>query len=689
MRLVRSFDALLPFRLLILLSLVTSSLSHHPRSGHHPRSIVTAAQLQSSYDFVIVGGGTAGLVLASRLSEDANTTVLVLEAGDTGDAEMGIISVPANAYYKSLMGGPDDWSYPVVPQPATNNRAMVWPRGKVLGGSSAVNGMYSVRPSQIEVDAWASLAAPGNDTVWGWDTLFAGMKKSETFVPPGDAVQAADIQFGTGSHGSSGPLYASYPNFIPPLVGSWGPALSAVGVSASPDAYGGQNWGSYVATSSINPTNWTRSYSRSAYIDSLPPRSNLQILTNATVTRLIFNGTSSSGALTASAVEYASDRTSARNTVNVGQEVILSSGAVGSPHILLHSGVGPSDMLNTAGVKVLHELPGVGQHLQDHVSTQVVFNTTSETAASILASGSTASVPGGLTSFLSFVNSATAYVNVTALFGDSAGAFQTAVSGAMESSAASLVPSQDATVVEGYRAIYNVSQQLLSSPLGHVEILLNLIETPAGPQSIGIQIALQRPFSQGYLYINSNNTFDYPLIDPKYLSHDADKQLLRAGAKFARQLGQTAPLSDTLTGEVTPGSAVSSDDDWDNWVAQTIGTEFHPSSTCAMLPLSLGGVVDPDLKVYGLANVRVVDASIFPIQFASHLMAPTYGLAEQAASMIRAEHNAVTSPSSTSSPGSTSSPAQLPKNAAASASTSSIPAICLSLAIYIVIGLVA
>lgn len=248
-------------------------------------------------------------------------------------------------------------------------------------------------------------------------------------------------------------------------------------------------------------------------------------------------------------------------------------------------------------------------------------------------------VAGGSSAFLSFINSATAYVNITSLLGNSASSFQNDIVNALESSASSLVPSTDSTVIEGYKAIYNVSaRDLLMSPLGHVEILLSLTTS-----TVAVQAALQRPFryvtflilafagascidsficdiSQGYLYINSSDPFDTPVIDPRYLTHSAgepildlthsrkrtdrcaDITLLREGLKFARSVAQTAPLNQSLTGEVTPGSSVSTDDDWDKWLANNVGTEFHPSCSCAMLPLSQGGVVDTDLRVYGLGE---------------------------------------------------------------------------------------
>ena len=219
-------------KLVLLLNLLPVAFCYPPRIRR--RNTVSQSELLSSYDFVIVGGGTAGLVLASRLSEDANTTVLVLEAGDAGDAVAGSISmcticfrrvlrstlhrpsdIPGNAYYQSLWNSQYNWNFSTIGQPNAGNRVLPWPRGKILGGSSAINGLYSVRPSQIELDAWSSLSAPGDDSAknkWGWQAMLAAMKKSETFVPPStDVQQAANIEYDSSSHGSSGPLYNSFP----------------------------------------------------------------------------------------------------------------------------------------------------------------------------------------------------------------------------------------------------------------------------------------------------------------------------------------------------------------------------------------------------------------------------------------------------------------------------------------------
>lgn len=437
-----------------------------------------------------------------------------------------------------------------------------------------------------------------------------------------------------------------------PLVGNWTATLADIGVAVPNDAYGGENWGGFIATSSINPTNWTRSYSRSAYIDPLPPRANLAVLPNATVTRILFDSSNKSN-ITATGVEWAASANAARQTVKVNKEVILAGGAIGSPHVLMHSGVGPADVLKAAGVDVTLDLPGVGQHVQDHISTQVVWKTSAQTASSLhtqnLAAGN-----GNSPAFLSFINSATAYVNVTDLLGfDFAPQFRQQVADALSSSVSSLVPSSDAGVKKGYQAIYNATlNTFLDSPVGQIEILLSLTGQPVeGSNTVAIQAALQHPFSQGRIYIASDDPFTPPVIDPQYLSHNADTVLLREGLKLARKIGNTAPLSSALGDEVTPGSAVQSDDDWDTWLAGQIGTEYHPSCSCAMLPQDQGGVVDADLKVYGLANVRVADASVFPIQFSAHLQAPVYGLAEQAAKIVRATYNGVGWPSANQSAG--------------------------------------
>ncbi|KAE9404721.1 alcohol oxidase [Gymnopus androsaceus JB14] len=655
-----SFTSLLPTCLGLHFSEPFDAHSKRDLNNLRARNIVAdSSSLKSSYDFIIVGGGLAGLALASRLSEDSNHTVLVLEAGETGDANITQINTPADTYYDSLVGSEYDYAYKTAEQAGCSNRNVSWPRGKVLGGSSAINGMYLVRPNELEVNALHTIMSNDTDDFWTWDSFYAAMKKSETFNAPSDAIATeAGIEYNAASHGSSGPIHWSYPGETFGLVGNWTPSLLTLGIPTNADSAGGDNTGAYIATSAINPSNWTRSYSRSGYIDPLPPRSNLDILASATVTNIVWDSTSS-GNLTASGVQWASSSTSSTQTVNANKEVILAGGTIGSTQVLQLSGIGPAKYLEAAGVDVKLNLPGVGQRLQDHLSGSLIYTTNAETAGDMHNADDDSAL------FLSYINSATAYVNLTTLLGSgNASALISSAQGEYASSASSFLPLGDSTVAAGYQAIYDTITNFYSQNSGQVELLLSITST-----EILLQAAIQHPLSVGELYITSNSVFDYPYINPNYLAHSADLTILREGFKLARQISQASPLSAYITAESAPGTSVTTDDEWNSWIEGAVGTEYHPTGTCAMLPLELGGVVSPSLLVYGTSNVRVADASVYPFEFSSHLGAPTYGLAEQAATIIRDYWNGVsvtansTSSSSSSSP-STSKSADSTSNAA-------------------------
>jgi len=647
---------------------VTVLASNHRREFHNvhnhrnyeitARDYITAEARLESYDYIIAGGGLAGLVLAGRLSEDPATTVLVLEAGDTGDADKARIDTPASTYFESLLGGQYNYGYKTIPQPNAGNREMNWPRGKVLGGSATVNGMYLVRPSSVEIDTWRDLIADGTSSAytdaWSWDSLYESMKKSETFTPPtAEAAATAGMRYNADSHGTSGPLQATYPAYMIPMTSAWLPTLAAAGVATSEDAYSGNNLGAFFSTMAINPSNWTRSWAKSAYIDNLPPRSNLHVLANAAVTKIVFADNAQDGNVVASGVEFAATRDAAVQSVQAKKEVILAGGAVGSPHMLLVSGVGPKAVLDEVNIPVKVDLPGVGAHAQDHLATGISWAARAETQGDMYHSGSEFS---RTPEFLSYVNTATSYVNGSWLF-DGDENLQNFIQGlkdtfADDAALTPLIPSTNPDIVAGYKTIYQAYVDKIIPNAGLIEMLFSI--NTAG--RITIQAALQTPMSQGRLYINSTSIFDHPVLDPQYFSHPADAILLRQALKKVRTFATLSPMSDLVGEELSPGPDVQTDEDWENFARSSANTEFHPGCTCAMLPREKGGVVDASLKVYGTANVRVIDGSVFPLSMSAHLMAPIYGLAEKASELIAnppAAGSSSTGGSSTGGKGST------------------------------------
>lgn len=638
----------------ILFVLVCSSTTafshpHHPSSpsarSFTTRNYVDQTTLSDSYDFVIAGGGTAGLALANRLSE--NFTVLVIETGDIGPPE---VDVPADSYYKSVTNTQYDYAFRTAVQPSAGGRNVPWPRGKVLGGSSAINGMYLIRPHEIEINAWHDLISSQPDAdQWTWDTLYASFKQSEAFTPPTDvSLQTAGMQWNPDSHGVNGHVHHTWPAYMVPVTQHWLPTLEAVGITTNPDPYSGRTVGGFFALSALNPSNWTRSYAKPAYLDPLPPRSNLHILIKTTVTSILFDSSNSiSGGLKATAVEFSSAaQGAAKQSVKVDKEVIVSGGTVNSPQILQLSGIGPSEVLKAAGVDVKLDLPGVGTHLQDHISAGVYFESTQATQGDMYNSGSDFSKTP---EFLSFVNSGVAYVNSTTLFGiDATTTMQKTIQDDMASFANTIgTGSNDTQVLEGFKNIYTaIANKIFPSEAPLIELLFSI----NAPGKIAVQAAIQHPLSQGRVYINSASAFDPPVIDPQYFTHWADVVTMREGLKLARRIAQTAPLNTILGTEVQPGPSVSTDADWENWLRNNGGTEFHPTSSCAMLPREQGGVVDNKMKVYGTQNVRVVDASIFPVNFGAHTAGPLYGAVENAAEIIKKDYTAALTTSANTGP---------------------------------------
>ncbi|GAA5911812.1 hypothetical protein JCM6882_003365 [Rhodosporidiobolus microsporus] len=605
------------------------------------RSTVTSANelAGKTFDYVVVGGGTAGLAIASRLSENSSITVAVIEAGTTGAEEQDKLLVPAMAYFGGLANQDSeyDWQYMTEPQSGLGGKSIFWPRGKILGGSSAVNGLYMIRQSEIEQDSWGALVSDNDN--WGWDAVYPYLKKSETFTPPTDYhVSEAKMVIDKNMHGTDGLIHYSYPGLFYNSTYEWIDTLGNMGIDTR-DPAGGENWGAFIATSAINPTNWSRSYSTNGYLDPINYRENLVVLTGFRATKIVFDGTNATG------VEFATSASGEKYIVSASQEVILSTGVIGTPQLLQVSGVGPSDLLTGLGIEVVKDLPGVGMHLTDHLKAAITLNTTFPFSGDPITQDATYAAEqlalwkeGDPSSLYTSPNDAVAYINLTTLFGGEEAARQFIDELSANKSAQVNAYSSNEAVRAGYDATYSAElRDIFPSAVGQAEILLANTGTYGGYPGLvttQIQAAIQHPLSRGSVKINSTSTFDKPQIDPGYLTHPADLAILRQAFKYARRVSQTAPFADYVVSELSPGAQVETDEEWEAWIREQASTEYHPAGSASMLPESQGGVIDTRLRVYGVTGLRIIDGSIVPVEMSAHLMAPLYGLAEKAAELI-------------------------------------------------------
>lgn len=569
-----------------------------------------------SYDYVIIGGGTAGLALAGRLSADSSKSVAVIEAGATGYDDQQKFLVPDADLYDSSLNTQYDWQFKTTRQNYMNGRRASWPRGKVLGGSSAINGLYYVRHSKREQNTWNDLIGGG----WDWDSFLSAMKKSENFSPPLRSIaRAENIEYESSSHGHNGPIHTTWPAVTYDPIGAFIRSSEAVAAPLNSDPYNGRNWGTYVAAATMKKSDWTRSYSRTGYIDPVASRSNLHVLTGHTVTKINFDRSDRNN-VKATSVEYAASSGEATHTVHANREVIVSGGAINSPQILQLSGIGPSSLLNSLGIDVVVNLPGVGENLQDHLSAGMSFRPKKSSYVPEQRVTGDAKTD-------SYVNTAVSYVHMDKLFKN-----PDAIISRIQNSVNDIVNNANVpeSVKRGQRKSYEaIANRIFTSNVAPIEILGNVMFG-----AINIQAALQHPLSRGSVKIHTTNAFAKPHIDPGYLSQNMDLTILRQGFKLIRKIVDQSPLKDLIDYEENPGSNVQSNDQWEDWIRQNAGTEYHPTGTCSMLPRNEGGVVDQNLKVYGTSNLRVVDASVPPISFSAHLMSITYGIAEVAAELI-------------------------------------------------------
>ncbi|KAJ1301823.1 hypothetical protein OPQ81_009051 [Rhizoctonia solani] len=619
-----------------------------------------------SFDFVIIGGGTAGLAIAARLTEYSNTTVAVIEAGGDGSAHADNINIPGYSYLHGLTGSDADWSYTITNQTSAGNRATKWPRGKVLGGSGSTNGMFWGIGAARDWDAWSTLfptssASYNTSTLpngtpasfpWSWSTIQHYFKKSETFhAPPAEQQTKFGMTIDADAHGTSGPIQTTMSQYIYDPISNWVPTLVNVGMKKG-DLASGDTHVATITPSTLNPTNYTRSNSLAGYITPVGPRNNLVILTGMQATGLVW-GSKSSGGTVATGVNFAASAGSQTYSVKASKEVILCGGVIGSAQLLQVSGVGPKALMDSLSIKSVVDLPGVGQNLQDHEATSVAWSVDGATWWDLMSNDTLqaeqlAEYRESSTGLWTYINEAVAYPNIQDIMGTSADTWISSVSSQLSNALSSLSKAQslDSTVLKGITEQFNIQLDMLKNGVGQLEIIMTML---AGQGNAGIQVAQQHAWSRGELKITSANIFDYPTINPNYLSNGWDVDIMNAGIKFIRRIGSTAPMNSYLKTEGATTSGATTDAAINNFVANAIATGYHPIGTCSMLPLDMGGVVDTTLRVYGTANVRVIDASVMPIHVTAHTMAPAYAIAEYGADILKMAYWPVPPSSSTTS----------------------------------------
>ena len=558
------------------------------------------------------------MAFATRLSQAlTDSSVLIIEAGPDGRDEAGIY-IPGRK--GSILGSKYDWNFTSIPQAGANGRAIGQNRGRVLGGSSALNLLSWDRGAAADYDAWEELGNPG----WNADSMFSAMRQAEDYhVTPANG--SAELQ----GYGDDGPINFVINRLAPPQQELFFPAMQSLGLSQTEQYLDGELIGYMRHTSNIQPSNYTRSYS-TAYLADAPD--NLHVLLETEVARVNIDDAACATGVTLK------DGT----IINVSKEVILSAGTIQSAQLLELSGVGQKAVLEAAGVKQKVDLPGVGENLQDHVRIVNTYQLRENyTTPDILRFNATYAAEQlalwrqNRTGLYDSTSSGYAYLQWNQIFNDAASLVARANSSVNTSNVidvkklqnledlSKLVPQAEVLFSDGYLGAkgYPVAN---SSLYGSSFFAL-----------IGV---LQHPLSRGSSHIASANFTVKPRFDPNYLSNSYDLYGVAHIAKYLREIAQTPPMSYAWTAEYEPGlDVVDTDEDWLNYARSNMASIWHPVGTCAMLPKEDGGVVNAELKVYGVQRLRVVDASIMPALVSGHIQSGVYGIAERAAQIVGEE----------------------------------------------------
>jgi choline dehydrogenase len=523
------------------------------------------------YDFIVVGAGSAGCVLANRLTESGRFRVLLLEAG--GEDRDPWIHIPLG-YGKHFSNAKVNWLYKSEADEKTGSRAIAQPRGKVLGGTSSINGLVYVRGQREDYDHWRDLGNNG----WGYADVLPYFRKAE------DNARGADEY-----HGAGGPLSVSDPADAHPLCEAFFDAAEACGYSRNPDINGATQAG--FGYNQVTQRRGRRCSTAVAYLRPARKRPNLSIATNAHATRIVFSGQRAIG------VEYLRDGVA--ESAYARAEVILAAGAFNSPQLMQLSGLGPASHLRELGIPVVADMPGVGANLQDHYNGRLVLECTEPFTLNDVVAHPLKKLREGLRYFLARRGFLT----------------------------------MGASTATGFVA----TQPGMSRPDVQVGLVLystdKFGDTLHAFSGFTLLVRLLRPESRGTVMLRSADPLAPPVIRPNYLSVRTDCETLIAGMKVARELVDAAPLRRYVAREHEPSRRLEQDDEWLEYLRTRGGISFHPVGTCRM-GSDDSAVVDERLRVRGTTGLRVVDASIMPTLVSGNTNAPTIMIGEKGAAMI-------------------------------------------------------